>query len=201
MRQLKIFSIAVAAAMALTAFLGVGTAGASSIKVFGASTSLPAGTVIEASLEAGNSTVLEDSFGFTAVTCTGSSWAATISRVTPTGQPKGSFSALNFIPCGHTVDVESRGELEIRNIAGTTNGTVFWSGAKVKVFSTLLNQSCIANTGTGTDLGTLTGAPSASGKATLDMNALMPLEGCSASSARWTGKDDVSKPLGLVSEA
>ena len=125
----------------------------------------------------------------------------TVSRVTPTGQPKGSLSALSFTPCPHTVDVEAKGELEIRNIAGTTNGTVFSIGAKVKVFSTLLNQSCVANTGAGTDIGTLTGATAASSKATMDISGTIPLEGCSASSAKWTGKYDVSKPLGLVSEA
>jgi hypothetical protein len=169
--------------------------------VFGHSTSLPTGTVIEASLESGNSAVLEDSFGLTGTTCTGSSVSGTLSQVTPTGQPKGSLTALSFTPCPHTVDVESKGTLEIRNIAGTTNGTVFSAGAKVKVFSTLLNQSCIANTGTGTDIGTLTGATSTSGKATMDINGLIPLEACSAANSRWTGKYDVSKPLGLVSEA
>lgn len=198
----KLLGLAAIAATALTAFLGVGTAGASSIKVFGAAGSLPTGTVIEASLEAGNSTFLEDpSFNLVETTCTGSSLAVTISRVTPTGSPKGSLSTLSFSPCAHTWDVESKGELEIRNISGTTNGTVFSTGAKWKVFSTLLNQNCIANTGTGTDIGTLTGATAASSKATIDVSGLIPLEACSASAAKWTGKYDVSKPLGPVSEA
>jgi hypothetical protein len=201
MKYMKILGLAAIAAMALTAFLGVGTAGASSIKVFGAAGSLPAGTVIEASLEAGNSAVLEDSFGLTGTTCTGSTVAGTMSRVTPAGSPKGALSTLTFTPCPHTVDVESKGELEVRNIAGTTNGTVFSIGAKVKVFSTLLNQSCIANTGAGTDLGTMTGATAAGSKATMDISASIPLEGCSAASSKWTGKYEVSKPLGLVSEA
>jgi hypothetical protein len=201
MRDLKIPGLAAIAAMALVAVLGVGTAGASSIKVFGAAGSLPTGTVIEASLEAGNSTVFEDSFGLTVATATGSTMAGTISRVTPTGQPKGALSVVSFSPSAHTWDVESKGELEIRNIAGTTNGTVFSNGAKWKVFNTLLNQSCIANTGTGTDIGTLTGASSASSKATIDIMGTIEFEACSGSFFRWTGKYDVSKPLGLVSEA
>jgi hypothetical protein len=200
MKYLKILGLAVAAAMALTAFPGAGTADASSLKQFGQSTSLPVGTVIEASLEAGNSMVLEDAFGLTSSTCTGSSLAGTISRVTPTGHPKGSLSALTFTPCPHTVDVDSKGELEIRNIAGTTNGTMFWSGTKVKLFSTLLSQSCTVNTGLGTDIGTVTGATATSSKATIDINGLLPLEGCSVSNVRWTAKYQFSKPLGLVSE-
>jgi hypothetical protein len=201
MKYLKILGLAAIAAMALTALLGVGTAGASSLKIRGASTSLGVGTVIEASLEAGNSAVLEDPFGFTGTTCTGSSVAGTLSVVTPTGQPTGSLSALSFSPCPHTVDVISKGQLKIENIAGTTNGTVFSENAEVKVFSTLLNQSCIAKTGAGTDIGKLTGATAAGSKATMDIEGTIPLSECSASSARWTGKYDVSKPLGLVSEA
>jgi hypothetical protein len=202
MKYLKILGLAAVAAMALTAILGAGTASASNIKVFGAAGNLGVGTEIEATLEAGNSAFLEDAFGLTAVTCTGSTVKGKIERVTPTGQPKGKISSLTFTPCGHTVDVEASGELEVRNIAGTTNGTVFSSGAKVKVFNTLLNQNCIANTGAaGTDIGTLTGAASAVKNATMDINGLIPLEGCSASNARWTGKYEVTKPVGLVSEA
>jgi hypothetical protein len=35
----------------------------------------------------------------------------------------------------------------------------------------------------------------------MDINGLIPLEGCSASNARWTGKYEVTKPLGLEVEA
>jgi hypothetical protein len=208
MKYLKIIGLAALAAMALTAFLGAGTASASNLRIFGSGTNLKVGTTIEASLEKGTSAFLEDAFGLTAVTCTGSNVHGVIERTTQepvgkTGQPKGKISAggLTFTPCGHTVDVEANGELEIRNIAGTTNGTVFSSGAKVKVFNTLLNQNCIANTGAGTDIGTLTGAKSAITNATMDINGLIPLEGCSASNARWTGSYEVTKPVGLVSEA
>ena len=203
MKYLKILGLAAVAAMALTAFLGAGTASASNLRIFGSGTNLGTGTAIEATLESGNSALLEDAFGFTATTCTGSTVNGTIERVTPAGQPKGKIGTLTFTGCPekHAVKVLANGELEVRNIAGTTNGTVFSSGAKVSVFNTLLNQTCVAETGEGTDLGTLTGATSAAGKATMDINGLIPLSGCSASNARWTGKYEVTKPVGLVSEA
>lgn len=203
MKYLKILGLAAVAAMALTAFLGAGTASASKViqTTSGSTDTLGVGTVIEATLEPETSAFLEDAFGFTAVTCTGSTVKGTLERVTPTGQPRGSISTLDFTNCGHTVDVEANGELEVRNIAGTTNGTVFSAGAKVKVFNTLLNQNCTANTGLGTDIGTLTAAGSPTGHATMDINGLIPLEGCSASNARWTGKYTVTSPTGLELEA
>jgi hypothetical protein len=203
MKFLKILGLAAIAAMALTAFLGAGTASASNLRIFGHATNLGVGTEIEATLESGNSATLEDAFGFTATTCAGSEVYGTIERTTPVGQPKGKLGILTFTSCPekHAVKVLAAGELEIRNLTGTTNGTVFSSGARVSVFNTLLNQTCIANTGAGTDIGTLTGATSTTGKATMDINGLIPLEGCSASNARWTGKYEVKKPVGLVSEA
>jgi hypothetical protein len=143
MKYLKILGLAAVAAMALTAFLGAGTASASRLiqTTAGSTDTLGVGTAIEATLESGNSAVLEDAFGFTATTCTGSTVNGTIERVTPTGQPKGKIGTLTFTGCPekHDVTVEAKGELEVRNISGTTNGTVFSSGAKVKVFNTLLN--------------------------------------------------------------
>lgn len=204
MKYLKIIGLAALAAMALTAFLGAGTASASVVKEKtsnGTTDTLGVGAVIEASLEPGTSAFLEDSFGLTATTCTGSTVKGTLEKVTPTSQPTGKISTLDFSGCGHTVDVLANGALEVRNIAGTTNGTVFSEGAKVLVFNTLLNQNCTANTGASTDIGTLTAAASATARATMDINGLIPLEGCSASNARWTGKYEVTNTTGLFTEA
>jgi hypothetical protein len=214
MKYLKRLGLAAMSVMALTAFLGVVTASAASLQTFtvGGNDKLGIGTVVEATLEKETSTLLEDAFGFTSVTCTGSTLKSTIYRTTTekgpvgfpdetTGNPRGKISTLDFSPCGHTVDVEANGELEIRNIAGTTNGTVFSIGTRVKMFNTLLNQNCTANTQFGTDIGTLTGAHHVLERATLDINGLIPLEGCSASSARWTGKYEVTIQFGLTVES
>ena len=200
MRYMKILGLAAIAAMALAAFLGAGTASASCLKRFGHSTCLPVGESISASLEAGNSAVLEDAFGITGTTCSESSVAGTLSRVTPAGSPTGIISVLSFTGCPHTVHVISKGQLEIRNIAGTTNGTVFSENAEVQVFSTILGMSCIAKTGVSTDIGKLTGATATSSMATIDIEGTIPLSGCSAASAKWTAKYWVTSPPGLVSE-
>jgi hypothetical protein len=210
MKDLKIFIPVVVAALALTALSGASVASASALKQFGGGTSLKKGTEIVASLESGNSTFLEDGFGLTATTCTGSTVKGKIERTTSEkgpegsiGHPKGKIATLEFTGCSHTVDPDpnNKGELEVRNITGTTNGTVFSSGTKVLAFSTLLNQNCLINTGAGTDIGTLTGATSGFTRATMDINALLPLEGCSASTARWTGKYEITQPIGLVVES
>jgi hypothetical protein len=203
MKYLKILAIATAA-MALNTALAAGTASASNLRIFGSAANLTVGTVIKASLEKETSTVLEDAFGLTSTTCTGSTVEGKLERNTQepvggTGQPRGKIAALTFSPCVDTVDIEAKGELEVRNIAGTTNGTVLSSGAKVKVFNTLFNQNCMATTSS-TDIGTLTAATSATSKATIDINGLITMEGCAASNARWTGKYEVTMPLGLVSE-
>lgn len=204
MKDLKSLTIAAIAAMALTACFGVGSASATLIQKYttpSANDTLGVGTQLDFSLESGSSFTTEDAFGFIAVTCTSSNLKVTVERVTPTGNPKGKITTLDFSPCAHTVEVESNGELEFKGIAGTTNATVFLIGAKVRVFNTILNQNCTINTGAGTDIGILTGAKSSTGKATLDLNGLMPLEGCAASSTRLTGKYEVTSPLGVTFEA
>jgi hypothetical protein len=187
--------------IALVVFLGGGVASASVPKHFGGS-AYGVGTPLEARLELGTTMVLEDAFGLHAITCTGSTIKWNLERVTPEGQPKGKVSTLDFAPCPekHDVTVQANGELEIRNIVGTTNGTVFSSGMKFKFFNTLMNQTCTANSGGGTDIGTLTGATASTSQATIDVNGLLPLEGCSASSLRWTAKYTMI-PLGFVMEA
>lgn len=203
MKQLKTIGPAVLVLFALSGILGTGNAAASVLKQTTASgtDALGIGTKIEMTLEKGTSMLAEDSFGLTASTCSGAVIQGQIDRVTPTGQPRGKVSTFDRSNCGHTVDTEANGELEIRNIAGTTNGTVFSMGAKAKTFNTLLNQNCIGNTGAGTDIGTLTGAKSATDKATIDVSGLIPLEGCSASSVRITGTMEVVTPIGLIVEA
>jgi hypothetical protein len=203
MKHLKALGLVALAAVALGGILSVEVASASVLKQTTASgtDTLGVGTEIEITLEPGNSMVAEDAFGFTASTCTGAIIKGKIDRVTPTGQPRGKLSTLDRTGCPHTNDTEANGELEIRNIAGTTNGTVFSSGAKVKTFNTLLNQNCIGNTGgAGTDIGTLTGASAPTAKATIHVNGLIPLEGCSASNVRLTGKMEITKPIGLTIE-
>lgn len=202
MKNLKIVGLILVMGLMLSVLLGAGTASATKLYKLttpAANDPLGVGTVIKGEMEAGASAIFEDAFGLTAGTCTSMAGEGKIEK--DEGTPRGKMSVFTFGGCAHTVDSKVLGELEIRHIAGTTNGTMFSRGTTATVFNTLLNQTCTANTGEGTDLGTLTGATSSTGQATMDINGVIPLEGCSASSARLTGKGVITQPTGLIVEA
>ena len=199
MKYLKIIGLAAVAAMALTAFLGTGSASAQTLYKYttpSANDGIAAGTEIISTLESGTSAVLTDTLGGVNDTCPGSEVKASISTNNTT-DGGGAVSILSFIGCGHTTHVLANGSLEIRNQPGTTNGTVISKGARVTIKSTIFGVSCVANTGAGTAIGTITGAKAATAKATIDINGVITLEnGCGDST--WTGSYEVTSPLGLT---
>lgn len=203
MKYLKMLGLAAVAAMALTALFGAGSASATTLYKYttpSANDALGVGTTIVATLEPGNSALLKDTLGGANDTCTSSEVHGTIETVTPAGNPAGNISALTFGGCSHTTTVLAKGSLEIKNIAGTTNGTVISKNARVTVKSTIFGISCVAKTGEGTSIGTLTGAKSSTDHATMDINGLITLEnGCGDST--WTGAYTVTTPTGLTVEA
>lgn len=204
MKPLKTLGLAAVAALLVAGVFGAGTASASGLYKYttpNPNDPLGVGTVIEMTLEKETSLVTEDAFGLTSWTCTGSTLTAKIERVTPAGSPRGKITTLDYTGCAHTADVNALGEIEFRNIAGTTNATVFLIGTTVTEFNTLLNQNCASAAGQGTDIGILTGAKAVNGMATLDLNGLLPLENCNAANARLTGKYWVTNPIGLTVEA
>ena len=199
MKYLKMLGFAVVAAMALTAFLGAGSASAQTLYKYttpSASDSIAVGTELVFSLGAGTSALLKDTSGGVNDTCTGSEMKGKVGTNTTT-DAGGAISTLTFTGCSHTTDVLANGELEIKNIAGTTNGTVVSKGARVTFKSTIFGISCVANTGAGTTIGTLTGAKSATAQATMDINGLIVLEICGGD-VTWTGSYEVTSPLGLT---
>lgn len=203
MNSLERLGLTILAVVAVAASTGSGVASATEIYRYTAGGShdlLSGGVTYKFELVKGTTTRLEDAFGLTGTTCTAFSLHADETQWW-FGVRKLKITTLDFSSCGHTVDVEANGELEIKNIAGTTNGTLISRGMKVKVFNTLLNQNCTMNTGEGTSLGTITGATSSTGQAGLDLNGLVPLEGCSASNARWTGTATASTPVGMTVES
>jgi len=199
MKYLKMLGLAAVAAMALTAFLGAGSASAQTLWTYttpSANTGIATGTELVSTLETGTSALLQDTLGGVNDTCTGSEVKGAISTNTTT-DAGGAISALTFTGCSHTTTVLAKGELELKNIAGTTNGTVISKGARVTVKSTIFGVSCVANTGTGTTIGTLTGAKSHTANATMDINGVITLEnGCGDST--WTGSYLVTSPAGLT---
>jgi len=199
MKYLKIIGLAAVAAMALTAFVGAGTASAQTLYTYttpSANTAIEVGTELVSSLEKETSALLKDTLGGVNDTCTGSEVKGKIAT-NVTGDAGGAVSSLAFTGCSHTTDVLANGELEIKNIAGTTNGTVVSRGARVTIKSTIFGVSCVANTGEGTTIGTLTGAKAHTAKATMDISAVITLDN-SCGDSTWTGKYEVTSPVGLT---
>lgn len=153
---------------------------------------------ITASLEPGTSALLTMTAGELVSTCTASHiQGATTSPFTGT-KVTGFLSELSFSSCTASYpQVDNLGSLSIRWVSGT-NGTVTSSGAEITVSSPYGALNC--KTGTGTDIGTLTG--SKDGYATLDVDA--PLDcGPQASKEKWEASYTVRAPqdLGVTNEA
>jgi len=202
MRHLKIVGLLAVSATALTAFFGVASASAEVLwtrNSGGTLTTLPINSNIESSLESGTSTLLKDTAGGVNDTCTGSTLSGTM-QTNSGGHANGPVSALTFTGCSHTTHVLATGTLTIKRIAGTTNGTVISNGARVTFKSTVFGLSCVAATGAGTTIGTLTGASSSTSHATIDINSVIAHEPTCGGDSTWTGSYLVTSPLGLVVE-
>jgi hypothetical protein len=203
MKSLKIAVIVVMMAAAVTSLSAAGAVSATELYK---NTSLSAndtqgtGTEITATLKTGSSLLLKDTGQSNNDTCTGSEIKGKIeSAGGEASTPSGKVSSITFSGCSHTTDVIANGSLEIKSIAGTTNGTVISKEAKVTVQSTVFGISCTANTGAGTTLGTLTGA-GAGEQATIDINGVISL-GSFCGDSTLTGTYLVTGPTGLVVEA
>jgi hypothetical protein len=159
------------------------------------------GTEITGSLKSGSSLTLRQTSSDFINTCTGSSLATKVES--PGGEashPSGKVSSLAFSGCTHPITIHSKGSLEVKHAAGTTNGTVFSSGLEMTMQSTTFGATLNCKTGTGTDVGTLTGAVSEEGHATLHIDAVLNC-GFFVPSAKLTGTYTITSPTGLVVEA
>jgi hypothetical protein len=189
MKYLKMLGLAALSAMALMA-VTAGAASATTLEVGGVTQN--SSVAIEATIKAGTSAVLRDTAGFSQNTCTTSVVSGNTSSPYTGATVTGAINALSFSNCAREpVTVHKAGTLHIAHIAETTNGTVTSSGAEVTTPSPFGTLNCV--TGSGTHLGTLTG--SASGHASLTINAVLS---CSGVSSRWTGTYTVTSPTGLV---
>jgi hypothetical protein len=202
MRYLRKIGLAALAAMALTAVLGPGSASATEIYRFtDANVTQGVGTTLNGSLKSGSSLTLKTTSGSTDNTCTGSELATTIES--PGGEashPSGKVSTLAFSGCTYSTTVHAKGSLEVKHIAGTTNGTVTSSGMEVTSYSALFGSYINCKTSTGIDIGTLTGVNNEGGHATLDINAVINC-GFFVPSAMLTGTYTITTPTGLNVEA
>jgi hypothetical protein len=207
MKHLRALGWTAVAVAALAAYLGAGFASAS--ELYRGGTTVGVGTEVALSVKSGTSTILKDTNNATVDTCTGSSITTKVENSggwTEVTGPVLKIYSLTFSGCSHktqqlgtTLKTQSgqvhvtAGRLEINQFLGTTNGTVNAIGVEWTVESTVFGASCIAKTGAGTKIGTLTG--SSSGNATIDLNGVVPMGLCG--DAVWTGTYAVTSPTPL----
>jgi hypothetical protein len=174
MKYLKVLGFAAAAAAALMASAGVGTASATVLcKVTETPCSTanewPAGTFASGSLASGSSAGFYTTGGALEETCSGATIGGELgSAGGPTETVKGSGGPKNVVwsGCTHTMDTIEGGEIEVHHIAGTDNGTVTGKGFRTTVN---IGISCVYTYGTGIDVGAVTGGESP----TLHVNAII----------------------------
>jgi hypothetical protein len=187
-KHLKILGLAVIAAVALTALLGVGTASATTLCEEGTITTctkhVNSGSTLKFSAE--ESVKLLGPFNLLIDTCTVSTVEGpTTSTGNDTGGAvTGNVNVLTFETCTRTTTVGAKGTLSVTNIAGTDNGTVTSSGATVTIHNIPGFGTCSYVT-TNTDIGTLTGSTTTP---TFDISATIPSETGGCPSGTWSGK-------------
>jgi hypothetical protein len=204
MKYFKMLSLAMAAAVALMALGGAGTASATVIcktNTIPCSEKYPAGTEYKASLSTGTSMKLTTTEGFTLNTCTASTLTGKTENVgSGTETVHGPIPAfgLTFTNCSAgTITVIEGGDTETHAISGTSNGT--YTARKFRVTLNTFLGPCNYTAGAATHIGVVTGgAP-----ATVDVNAVVtrvspdPDTGTCPSSARWQATYTVTSPSPL----
>jgi len=196
MKYVKMLGLAAVAAMALMAFVGAGTASATTLCRTNVTTCEPAwdvaqGSTLDASLKSGTSAILETAGGLIRDTCTTSTVKGTTTNTSGT-TVSGTVENLTFEGCSVKTQVlEQDGTLEI-----ASNGEVKAKGFRVTV--EILGESCIYTAGTGTKLGTLTGGSPATltVSATIGINAAESGANC-APSSNWTATYTITEPSAL----
>ncbi|MGN6254285.1 MAG: hypothetical protein ACTHO8_04805 [Solirubrobacterales bacterium] len=201
MKYLKMLGLAAIAACALMAFVGAGSASATTLtctEPAGTKITCPKGTEIHAVSE--GKAVLDAPFGN--IECESTVTGKTSNTGSSTETVKGPIESLTFTNCGNdTVTVLKKGELEIHTFPNEKEweegkGTLTSTGTEVTVIH--LGVHCIYTT-SATDIGTLTGSKQTGATPTLDISATIPRTGGNSgafcgTSAPWTGSYKVTTP-------
>jgi hypothetical protein len=197
MKYVKMFALAAIVAAALMAFAGAGSASATTLTCEGSVCAAgPVGTGANFHSESNGKAVLDAPFGN--VECN-STVQGHVTSATPTATV--AVDELKWTNCGNdNVVTLGTGTLEITNIAGTKDGTVTSTGAKVTVEH--IGTHCIFET-SGTDIGRLTGTTTLGGEertGKFDISATIPRVGgrsgaLCGSTAPWTGSYTIDAPM------
>lgn len=158
MKKLKLFGLALIASLGLSILAGAGAAQATVLCTTEDTSecTMPysKGTAVDMSLKSGTTMALRSTGGALEATCTESAVKGKTGAETSVSVPV-ELSEWSWSGCGHTADAVAAGSLEIKRIEGTHNGTVTGSGNEW-LFE-IVAVKCTYGTGSGTDLGTLTG--------------------------------------------
>jgi hypothetical protein len=197
MRYIKMLGLAAIAAAALTAFLGAGTASATTLcennTTTGCTSHVANGTTLKFTAE--ESVKLLGPFNLLIDTCTVSTVegpTTSTGSTTPPAAVTGTVNVLTFETCTRPTTVGAKGTLSVTHIAGTDNGTVTSTGATVTIHEIPGFGTCsFLTAATGTDIGTLTGSTTAP---TFDISATIPSETSGCPSGTWSGKYKYTAP-------
>jgi hypothetical protein len=192
MKHLKMLGLAAIAALGLMAFVGAGTASATTLSTDSAGTTIyGVGTVIHTTLKSGTSALLETTGGAEIAKCTESTTKGEIEIATGTWVG-GALNTLNWGGCSQETVTINKGSIEIMQIGTKDEGEVRGKGSNVTLG--VFGVSCTYGTGEGTTLGNLKGGTSAE----LVINAVLARSAgntllCPAS-GRWTATYIVTTP-------
>lgn len=194
MKCFKMLGLAAVAATALTAF-AAGSASATTLEVGGIAQNNS--VLLTASLASGTKLLIARTDGSLANECEGSHLQGTTTSPFSGTEITASVESLSFTSCTRPLTVHKAGVLHISHETGTTNGTVTSSGAEWTVGSPFGTLNC--KTGSGVDIGTLTGATTASNPdphAEIDINAVINC-GFLVPSAFYKGTYTITTPTDL----
>jgi len=209
MKYVKMLGLAAVAAVALMAFVGASSASATVLCTTPGTgtptgTTCPAGqaklagTTIHAVLDPG--VVAKLTTTFKNIECNKSTVSGTTANEGSASETvHGAVEVLTFEECNCEVVVIEKGELEIHWIEGTHNGTLTSKNAKVTASCSTVfgNVHCIYSTGTGTDLGTLTGGEPSTMDIAENNIPRLATNGLCAEKANWDAKYEVTEPIDL----
>jgi hypothetical protein len=162
MKHVKMLGLAAIAALGLMAFVGAGTASATTLctstKVVEGKTvcavAYGVGQEIHSTLEAGTSAELLDTSGGLIATCTESTTKGSIEGSNTGTWVGGKISTLTWGGCSQPTKTLAAGSLEIMQTSGDAGEVV---GKASEVTLSVFGVSCVYGTKEGTTLGTITG--------------------------------------------
>jgi len=190
MKYLKTLGLAAIAAMALMAFVGAGTASATTLN--NGTETLKTGSAIASSLITGTSADLKDTTGATIATCTGSSVSGKTTN--ETGEKvNGNIESLTWTGCSQTTDTLANGTLSIKR-TGENEGEVSSKGFTVTLG--IFGVTCTYGSGEGIKIGFVKGGS----RARWIIKTVLRLFGggfLCPSTAAWEAEYEVTTPATL----